>query len=169
MPILAYSKTCVKRTLSKRPRIGFQDQLWLNAGQKKMQRSILQYFRPALSYHLSSRSLFCLFLRGHFTQVLLYVFCKTISEHIQWYPSGAFCNTFDLIKLPFVIKIYVLSIFEKPFYCMYFVKQYLNIWYEPWHQISNNVVGATSKASVFASRLNILWVLSYWPNSIWSF
>ena len=36
--------------------------------------SILQYFRPSLSYHLSLRSLFCLFLSGHFTQVLLY--CK---------------------------------------------------------------------------------------------
>ena len=34
--------------------------------------SILQYFRPALSYYLSLRSLFCLFLSGHFTQVLLY-------------------------------------------------------------------------------------------------
>ena len=29
-----YSKTCVKWPLSKRPRIGFQDQLSLNAGQK---------------------------------------------------------------------------------------------------------------------------------------
>ena len=29
-----YSKTCVKRPLSKRPKIGFQDQLSLNAGQK---------------------------------------------------------------------------------------------------------------------------------------
>ena len=28
-----YSKTCVKRPLSKRPKIGFQDQLSLNAGQ----------------------------------------------------------------------------------------------------------------------------------------
>ena len=34
--------------------------------------SILQYFRPSLSYHLSLRSLFCLFLSGRFTQVLLY-------------------------------------------------------------------------------------------------
>ena len=33
--------------------------------------SILQYFRPSLSYHLSLRPLFCLFLSGHFTQVLL--------------------------------------------------------------------------------------------------
>ena len=52
--------------------------------------------------------------------------------------------------------------------------------YEPRHEISNNVVCATSKGSdqpahtnslirAFASRLNILWVLSYWPNNIWSF
>ena len=43
---------------------------------------------------------------------------------------------------------------------------------EPWHEISNNVIGATSKGSdqpahtrslvrAFASRLNILWILSY--------
>ena len=46
---------------------------------------------------------------------------------------------------------------------------------EPWYESSNNVVCATSKASdqpahtrslvrVFASRLNILGVLSYWPS-----
>ena len=29
------------------------------------------YFRTSLSYHLSLRSLFCLFLSGRFTQVLL--------------------------------------------------------------------------------------------------
>ena len=51
---------------------------------------------------------------------------------------------------------------------------------EPWHEISNNMVCATSKASVqpahthsliraFASRLSILWLLSYWQNTIWSF
>ena len=52
--------------------------------------------------------------------------------------------------------------------------------YEPWHEISNNVVCETSKASdqpahtrslirAFASRFNILWVLSSWRNIIWSF
>ena len=51
---------------------------------------------------------------------------------------------------------------------------------EPRHDIFNNVVCATSKASDqpahthslirdFASRLIILWLLSYWLNSIWSF
>ena len=50
---------------------------------------------------------------------------------------------------------------------------------EPWHEIPNNVVCVTNKASdqpahtqsvirAFASRLNILWVLSYWLNVIWS-
>ena len=34
--------------------------------------SILKYFQPSLSYHLSLRSLFCLLLSGSFTQVLLY-------------------------------------------------------------------------------------------------
>ena len=29
-----YSKTCIKRPLSKRPKVGFQDKLSLNAGQK---------------------------------------------------------------------------------------------------------------------------------------
>ena len=65
-----YSKTCVKRPLSKRPKIGFQDRLSLNAGQK-----------------------YCRMLQG---------------EH------SAMLSTF--IKLPFVIKTFVLSIFEWPFY-----------------------------------------------------
>ena len=52
--------------------------------------------------------------------------------------------------------------------------------YEQWHEVSNNVVCATSKGSdqpvhrrwlirSFASRLSILWLLSYWPNRVWSF
>ena len=35
--------------------------------------SILQSFRPSLRYQLSLRPLFCIFLSGHFTQVLLYL------------------------------------------------------------------------------------------------
>ena len=48
------SKTCLKRPLKKKTKIGYQDQLSLNADQKycrMLQESILQYFRP-LSYHL---------------------------------------------------------------------------------------------------------------------
>ena len=59
---LKYSKTCLNRPLKKKTRIGFQDQLSLNAGQK---------------------------------------YCRKHS---------AILSTF--IKLPFVIKIFVLSIFS---------------------------------------------------------
>ena len=53
--IMAYSKTCLKRPLKKKTKIGFQDRLSLNAGQKycrMLQESILQYFRPSFSYLL---------------------------------------------------------------------------------------------------------------------
>ena len=60
-----------KRTL----KIGFQYQLTLNAGQRycrMLQESILQYFQPSLSYHLSLRPLLYLSLSGRLRQVLLY-------------------------------------------------------------------------------------------------
>ena len=63
--IAKYSKTYVKRLLSKRPQIGFQAQLSLNAGQK-----------------------YCRMRQGEHFAILL-----------------------SIIKLPFVIKIFVLSIF----------------------------------------------------------
>ena len=73
---LEYSKTCVNMPLSKRPKIGFQDQLSLNAGQKYCR--MLQGEHSAI---LSSfiRQLFVIkifvlsFLSGRFTQVLLYI------------------------------------------------------------------------------------------------
>ena len=78
----SYSKTCVKRSLSKRQKIGFQYQLSLNAGQK-----------------------YCSMLQG---------------EH------SAILSTF--IKLPVVIKIFVLSIFEWPFYTGFTVNFYYQIY-----------------------------------------
>ena len=69
----------------RRPKAGFQDRLSLNVGQKycrMLQESILQYFRPSLSYHLSLRPLFCLFLSGGLRQVLLCIiqlFCHCIA------------------------------------------------------------------------------------------
>ena len=50
-----------------------RNKLLLNAGQKyfrMLHESILQYFRPSLSYDLS---LFCQFLSGRLRQVLLYL------------------------------------------------------------------------------------------------
>ena len=71
-----YSKTCVKWPLSKRPKIGFQDQLPLNAGQK-----------------------YCRLLQGEHSAILL-----------------------TFIKIPIVIKIFVVSIFEWPFYTVFIVR-----------------------------------------------
>ena len=51
--ICIYSKTCVKRPLSKRPQLDFQYQLLLNAGQKYCRMLQGEHFWPSLSYHLS--------------------------------------------------------------------------------------------------------------------
>ena len=68
-------KPVISSHSKRRPKGGFQDQLWLNAGQKycrMLQERILQYIRPSLTYHLSLRPLFCLFLSGRLKQTLLY-------------------------------------------------------------------------------------------------
>ena len=64
------SKTCVKRPLSRRQKIGFQDQLSRNAGQKCCRKLPLEHSAMLLTF----------------------------------------------IKLPVVFKIFVLSLFEWPFY-----------------------------------------------------
>ena len=61
-----YSKTCLKWPLKKKTKkCFFKTDYCFNAGQKYCRMlSILQYFRPSSSYHLSLRPLFCLFLSG---------------------------------------------------------------------------------------------------------
>ena len=78
---MIYSKTCVNLPLSNRSKIGFQNQLSFNAGQK-----------------------YCRMLPLEHSAILL-----------------------SFIKLPFVIKIFVLSIFEWPFYTGFIV--YTNLIY----------------------------------------
>ena len=91
---MPYTVKLVLRGHSKRrPKIGFHDRVSFNAVQKycrMLQESILQYFRPSLSYHLSLRPLFCLFLSGRFRQVTVHRFnkedgiqrCTTAAEDI---------------------------------------------------------------------------------------
>ena len=66
--LLGYTvKPVLSGHLKRRPKNGFQDPLSLNAGQKycrMLSWSILQYFRPSLSYNLLFRPLFCLILSG---------------------------------------------------------------------------------------------------------
>ena len=66
------TRTCLKRPLSKRPKMVFKTNFSLNAGQKYCRMLNLQYYKPSLSYHLSSRSLFYQFLSGRLRKVLLY-------------------------------------------------------------------------------------------------
>ena len=72
-------KNTVKPVLSghskRRPIIGFQVQLSLNAGQKycrMLQESILQYFRPSLSYNLILKPLCRLFMSNCLRHILWY-------------------------------------------------------------------------------------------------
>ena len=76
MVIWIYSKPCLKRPLSERPKLVFNTNYRLmevKSIAECSKGSILQYFRPSLSYCLSLRSLFCLFLNGCLRQVLLYI------------------------------------------------------------------------------------------------
>ena len=93
--LCTYSNNCVKCPLSKISKIGFQDQLLLNAGQKycrMLQGGILQYFRPSLSYHLLLSSLFfsvCEWLLyTGFTVLWHFAFFVTIA-HIFVLPRNA--------------------------------------------------------------------------------
>ena len=82
--VLEYSKTCVKWPLSKRPKVGFQDQSSINAGQK--------YCRMLRGEHSAILSTFIMLpfvinifilsiLSGCFTQVLLYMWYTTDLLH----------------------------------------------------------------------------------------
>ena len=65
----------------------------------------MQYIGPSLSYHLSLRSLFGLFLRGGFTQVLLYFNIKIISFIVTYIENYAISFGHDhLQKVGFLIK-----------------------------------------------------------------
>ena len=137
----------VKRPLSKRPNIGFQDQLSPNAGQKycRMLQEHSAILFTVIKLPLSLRSLFCLYFSGCFTQVLLY--SKTcvkrplskrqkrgFQEQLLLSAGQKYCRMLQgehsaipltVIKLPFVIKIFVLSIFEWPFYTGFTVQSNL--------------------------------------------
>ena len=81
---------------------------------------------------------------------------------------------FKLLAVLFISKIYAVE-WKEPSQldCSYEIHKHMYTLSEPVTEISNNVVCATSKASdqpahtrslirAFASRLSILWLLSYW-------
>ena len=120
--------------------------------------SILQYFWPSLSLHLSFTS--------NFEWPFYTGFTVFLSRKIDFVKA----ESEDPDKMPCSASFHLglLCLQKYPF--------------EPPHKISNNVVCATSKASnqpahmrslirarALACYLNVLWVLSYWPNIIWEF
>ena len=71
-----YSKTCLKRPLKKKTKLVFKTDFRLMQVKSIAECSpwsILQYLWTSLSYHLPIRFLLCLFLSGHFRQVILYI------------------------------------------------------------------------------------------------
>ena len=71
----------------RRPKMVFKTDyslMWVNSIAECSKGSILQYFRTALSYHLSLRSLFCLFLSGLLRQVLLYYLFIPVHEILEF-------------------------------------------------------------------------------------
>ena len=101
-----YSKTCVKWPLSKIPKISFQDQLSLMQVKSIAEcsnGSILQYFRPSVSYYLSLRSLFCRFR----VAVLHRLTITNLSTILNSNATFSYYHSFDilmyLLKLIFEI------------------------------------------------------------------
>ena len=64
-----------------------------------LQESILQYFRPSLSYHLSLRPLFWLFMSGRLRQVLLYNSKTCVNGHYQKDQKMAFKTDYRLMQV----------------------------------------------------------------------
>ena len=84
-----------RRHSKRRPKIGFQDQLRLNAGQKDCRMTRRKKRRPKIGFQdqlpLNAGQKYCRMLQGEHSAILL-----------------------TCIKLPYIIKIYVLSICEWP-------------------------------------------------------
>ena len=72
---MKYSKTCVKRPLLKRLKTWFQDQLWLNAGQKYCRMLPLEHsaiLLTCMKLPIVIKIFVLCIMSGCFTQVLLY-------------------------------------------------------------------------------------------------
>ena len=134
----SYSKTCLSGHSKRRPKLVFKTNYRLmqvksiaecSKGSIYSKGSILQYFGPSLSYHLSLKVLFCVFLSGRLRQVLLYIIIL-YEGSIAKILSGEW-----MIKM--LIWLCGRAVWSAS----------LLFTYEPRHEISNNVVCATSKAS----------------------
>ena len=71
--------------------------------------SILQHFRPSLSYCLSLRSLLCLILSGRFTQVLLYQNLIFNRYHFSFFQQHVKASALMVVDVQVRVSVYVLK------------------------------------------------------------
>ena len=133
-----YSKTCVKRPLSKRSKIGFQDQLSLDAG--------LTYCRMLQGDHYAILSTFIKLpfvikifvlsiLRGRFTQVLLwYYVISTIHESYVgdseiWHQGYKTASWSTQLSMTFQLLTKTKLLINKELSCSKTQIMYLSCWY----------------------------------------
>ena len=101
--LVKYSKTCLKRSLSKRPKFGFQDQLSLNAGQKycrMLQGEHSALLSTCIKLPFAIKTFVLSLFEWPLRQVLLY--CKSRNF------SRVFFSLFDLILYVPVINFSVI-------------------------------------------------------------
>ena len=125
------------------------------------------------------------FMKQPITELILYLYSpynsficpnnpSTIIKTLFSNTKREKCYSSPLTSLYFVVTM------ATHYFVAFISKKHFRSANEPVHEISNNVVWATSKASdqpahtrslirAFACRLSILWLLSYWLNSILSF
>ena len=101
LSFIYYSKTCLKRPLKKKTKLVFKTDyrlIWVGSIAECSKGSILQYFRPSLSYHLSFMSLLCLLLSSRLRQVLLYKWFLTLKAPITTAAGDKFCDIFPSFR-----------------------------------------------------------------------
>ena len=95
---------------------------------------------------------------------------------VKWIRITAYTVSQTMLRNAKKCEIILIEVTYVRWICLDYILKAL----EPVHEISNNVVCATSEASdqpahmcslirAFASRLSIPWLLSYWLNIILSF
>ena len=115
---MMYSRACLKRPLKKNTKIGFQDRLSLNAGQKNCKMLQGEHSAILLTFiklSLSIKTLCCIFLSGRFRQVLLYTYQLQCS--------------FPFYSSPILLLQKLLSNLNRNFIIFHFLKVLLTLFY----------------------------------------
>ena len=110
---LIQQNLCKKATLKKDKKVFKMDYLLMQVESiaECSKGSILQYFRPSLSYQLSLRPLLCLSFSGRFTQVLLLQYLNSMKFSLQSFRKSILFNMYVLSTVQ--IHVMLISIFNR--------------------------------------------------------